>query len=176
MKISVLVLYFLAVNSLGLFSQDCFTDESGHKQGPCREVFGQEFIVRIGNYVDGVLHGPYIVRYTWEKGPLIISRGSYKDGQKHGLVVEYDVDGRVKATWPYRDGILDGIVTRYSKGRVLTIERYVDGIANGLWQTFHRNGKPKTYFYCKDGIFGPVHYLGKNGDVEKIVQRRKKSE
>lgn len=175
MKISILIFCLLAINSVCLFSQDCFTDEDGNKQGQCREVFGKEFIVRVGNYVDGVLDGPYVVRYTWEKGPLIISRGNYKNGQKHGLVFGYDVNGRVKATRSYKNGILDGVVTRYSKGRVLTVESYVNGIAEGLWQTFHRNGKPKSYFYCQDGVFGPIHFLGKNGEVEKIVQRKKRS-
>lgn len=173
MKRPILFLCFLVLSSFALLSQDCFTDDTGNKQGPCKEVFGEEFIVRAGNYVDGVLHGPYTVRYTWDKGPLVISRGSYKNGQKHGLVIEYDVSGRVKATWPYENGILHGVVTRYSKGRVLTVERYVRGVAHGLWQTFHKNGKPKTYFYCIDGIFGDVHYLSKNGEVEKIVPRKR---
>jgi antitoxin component YwqK of YwqJK toxin-antitoxin module len=172
---AIRIIIVLVLLTLKLSAQDCTVDSLGRKQGPCTEVLDKEFIVREGNYVEGKLHGPYVIRYTWDKGPLIIARGNYKNGQKHGLVIEYDVSGRISSTWPYEDGILHGVVTRYSKGRVLTVERYDKGVASGLWQTFHRNGRPKTYFYCKDGVFGPVHYLDKNGGVEKIVQRKKKS-
>ena len=89
------------------------------------------------------------------------------------MVYEYDVSGRLKATWNYKDGILHGVVTRYSKGKLLMIERYENGLANGLWQIFHKNGKPKVFFYCKDDMLGDLHYLDKQGKVYKVVKRKR---
>jgi antitoxin component YwqK of YwqJK toxin-antitoxin module len=167
------IVFKVAFCSLGLIAQNCVVDSLGRLQGPCTEVFGEEYIVRDVSYTDGVLEGPYVVRYTWDKGPLIISRGEFRNGQKHGLVYEYDVSGRLKATWSYKDGILHGVVTRYAKGKLLMIERYENGLANGLWQIFHKNGKPKVFFYCKDDALGDLHYLDKQGKVYKVVKRKR---
>ena len=72
------IVFKIAFCSLGLIAQDCVVDSLGRLQGACTEVFGEEYIVRDVSYTDGVLEGPYVVRYTWDKGPLVISRGVLK--------------------------------------------------------------------------------------------------
>lgn len=176
MKMPVIPVAIVCLFPCILLSQNGYVDSLGRKQGAFIEVLEREYIVREASYVDGLLEGPYVVRYKWDKGPLVISRGNYRNGRLHGLVIEYDADGRVKATWNYKSGLLDGIVSRYTKGRILMVERYENGMANGLWQTFHKNGRPKAYWYCHDNSFGDVHYLNKQGQVFKIIERKRKSE
>ncbi|TXF90209.1 hypothetical protein FUA23_06730 [Neolewinella aurantiaca] len=158
-----------------LWSQDCYLDGNGLKQGDCVEEYGETFILRESRYVDGQLNGAYTIRYKYTNKPFIIEKGNYLKGRKHGLEYQYDTKGRLSRVSNYVNGILSGSVSRYVKGRLTIVEHYENGLAHGLWQTYRRDGTPDTYFYCEDEILGPIHYLGKNGDVEKIVQRKKRS-
>lgn len=168
-----IVLAVLFFQSGTLLSQECLVDSSGLKQGACTEYLINYTAIRKANYLNNKLHGPYEIRYEYSGGYNLIEKGHYFMGNRHGLVYEYGTRGKIRKVSNFKNGILDGTVTRFVKGHVSLIQSYQNGVANGLWQTFHKNGKPRAYFYCKDGVFGDVHHLNKDGTVEKIVLRQR---
>jgi len=98
-----------------------------------------------------------------------ITKGSYKNGKKHGLWETYYENGLLKNKANYRDGKNDGTWEVYSYDGSLSVKGiFKDGKKDGLWKTFFQNGQVESKETYKDGKrVGFWEYYYKNGKLWK---------
>jgi hypothetical protein len=74
----------------------------------------------------------------------IKARGFFKEGKRHGELLQYDESGKLEATVIYRDDVLDGISKIYYPSGELKRETYFSkGIPFGWSYEYWENGKRK---------------------------------
>ena len=95
----------------------------------------------------------------------IRSEGNMKNGQLHGINLEYWENGQVQFETTYRDGKKSGPETWYYENGTLLLEStYKDGKENGLFKMYHENGQLKGEVIFKDGKeTGVFKQFDKNG-------------
>jgi hypothetical protein len=95
----------------------------------------------------------------------IVARHNLK-GQIDGEVYNY-IEGKIKSTVIYKNGIREGWLTTYFKnGGVQNRTLYINNEANGRGFEFYANGKLKYSGNWKDGkIFGNVNWYNIQGNL-----------
>ncbi len=77
------------------------------------------------SYKDGILDGPYYVKYFNKK---IKENGCYKNGNLDGPYEIYNEDGVLKEKGSYKNGLFDGKIESYDgKGKLISIRYFKDG-------------------------------------------------
>ncbi len=88
--------------------------------------YRSEYIV--AEFTDGLYNG------SWEhhRNNVIMERGTYKEGVKHGVFIEYYSDGTPRSETPITEGKVDGIVKSYYTDGTLEKEKgYKEGKEHG---------------------------------------------
>ena len=120
--------------------------------------------IATGLYADGVEKSGTFLRFG--KNEYIAFESQYENGKMHGYSTEYHQGEKtVKKRTPYREGLIEGKLERFSKsGELLIIEEFAKGKKHGktslFWSSTHplnieeyRDGKRhgKTTWYEVDG-------------------------
>lgn len=75
---------------------------------------------------DGKKHGDWVIKQREQRGePEYTSFGAYIHGAKFGLWYKMDSEGDLIAIENYRNGLLDGEVKYYTKGKLACIGQYL---------------------------------------------------
>lgn len=83
----------------------------------------------------------------------IRSEGTMKNGQLHGITLEYWENGQVQFETTHRNGKKNGSeIWYYENGNLLLESTYKDDKENGLFRMYHENGQLKGEVTFKDGI------------------------
>ena len=162
-------------------------DSEERKQGLWK-FFHQNGLVHFeGTYRNDLKNG-YFKDYD-EAGKLIAT-SKWVDGEKQEDVVElvrlkvekeYYQDGSVKIVQSYRNGVPQGIRREYAEdgtitaGYIFDIGKIVgqgivkeDGLKDGAWKEFYRNGTLKAEGSYNNGVkAGRWKYYHKNGNIEQ---------
>lgn len=104
----------------------------GKLEGKCQTYYKNGGEKCTCYYKNDLLHGLYLARH--ENG-MIALRIEYRDGRHDGKYDQWDVNGYKKYEWQYKYGNRDGICLTYENGRLLSEDRYVDGVVVGysIW-------------------------------------------
>lgn len=71
----------------------------------------------------------------------IVIEGNYVDSKREGIWVEYNVDRTTKATWTYKNDVIDGLYkTYYADGTLWTEFTWTEGQLQGPAKTYYPNG------------------------------------
>ncbi len=83
---------------------------------------------------------------------IILEKGTYKNGLKHGLwKLFYPDNGQVQIEYNYSDGLEDGDYYNYStEGDVITEGKFVKGKRTGTWIWYNSNGTTSSIVEFKD--------------------------
>ena len=105
------------------------------------------YISSIAYYKNGQIHhkleNNYLIRYAPNNG-LKTHEGGVMNGQKHGLIKEYDPEGNLEKEINYNNGSKDGSFKIYHKnGETWQEGQYLDGVKVGLWTTYSKKGEIK---------------------------------
>ena len=93
-------------------------------------------------------------------------QGSFRNGKKHGVWVEYDRDGRVSKKVTNKNGKEDTYVENryYDNGQLHSKVTYKDGNRDGPWVYYHKDGQLRYKGNWKDdkrdGPWVSYHYNG----------------
>ena len=80
--------------------------------------------------------------------------GTYKDGEPDGLVTQWKANGQKKLEGTFKDGERDGLYTFwYDNGQKQFEGIYKEGERNGLSTNWYENGQKKVEVTFKDGEF-----------------------
>lgn len=83
------------------------------------------------------LNGEY-EEYNNDKVSL---KGFYRNNNKTGLWMSYDVDGKLKESKVYQENLLNGLYNTYWKNGAIKISgNYIDGKKIGEWKILYENG------------------------------------
>lgn len=102
----------------------------------------------------------------WPNGDMK-SEVSYKNNKKQGLEIKwYDIPDCVEQEAYYKDGLLDGPITYYSKKcRKDFFETYKNGVKEGIEISYHSNGNIKAEGNYKKGYLnGYYKVYDRNGN------------
>ena len=139
-------------------------DENGDKQGPWKEFYDNGNIKKEMTFRNGLLHG-YYKEYN-ERGILTstmlydngkIVEGNVEDSPEVDIRNDFDSDGNLVFSGPFRMGVPVGIHREYNtdgsvKSSVIYNDRGIkvsegivteDGRRHGPWKNFYENGKVK---------------------------------
>ncbi|SVE57313.1 uncharacterized protein METZ01_LOCUS510167, partial [marine metagenome] len=91
---------------------------------------------------DGLFYKKFtVVPFTGEITEKTL-QGTFRNGKKDGLWVEYYEDGQLSYKGTYKDGKQDGPWVYYSdKGQLQSKGTYRDGEGTGPWVYYHDNGQ-----------------------------------
>ena len=98
-----------------------------------------------GSFKDGKRHGLW---ETFHQNGLISSRGNYNNGKLVGIWKYYDQSGVMKQDEDYGEGLSE---TYHENGQISQKGNYKDGNYEGLWMFYHENGKLRKKGNFKDG-------------------------
>jgi antitoxin component YwqK of YwqJK toxin-antitoxin module len=111
-------------------------------------------------YVNDIRQGKGLFYYN---DGTLKEEAYYEDGQREGLALEYNKEGRVITEKIYKQGALLEInrVNRYNK----------NGKKDGIWRTYHDNGLVKKEIPYKNGLRdGFVREYEKDGKLESSIR------
>ena len=125
-------------------------------------------VITKGNQVSSELHVPLQRHMDYSKrvkvfdevhqwnGNGFLTKENFKDGQLHGVRMEYFSDGSLKIAETYQRGVLHGKRSRWdARGNPILEEKYERGTRHGYQKEWHF-----------DGIFSMVEYFD-FGDLEE---------
>ncbi len=91
-------------------------------------------------YVNGKLHGENIKIYYDNQCTKIKSIGNYKEGVLYGKYNEYDENNNLSILCEYtNNGLLDGIYSKYTNGKISYEITYDLGVKNGATTYYYNN-------------------------------------
>ena len=92
------------------------------------------------SYVNGKLHGENIKIYYDNECTKIMSIGNYKEGVLYGKYNEYDENNNLSILCEYtNNGLLDGIYSKYTNGKISYEITYELGVKNGATTYYYNN-------------------------------------
>lgn len=109
-------------------------------------------------FKNGKHHGQYNEYY--ENGN-IHRKGELINGEKNGLFIFYDEKGIISEERNYVNDELDGEKKVYRDGKLLYMQPFIKGIANGVGQYYKSDGTGGDFF---------ISYEGKELDVKKMIE------
>lgn len=121
-----------------------------------------------GVYLDAETMAPYTGPVTQAfpgDSSRVKTSGAMRDGRMHGPWKEYYESGRLRTSYAYSEGALDGQVVGFFDDGTPWLERtYVSGRAEGTWRQYHQNGQLRTLATYADGRpHGPMEVYYDDG-------------
>ncbi len=141
MKYTLILLFFVITNSLGLgtFKNGLLIDQNTNQP------------------YTGTLE---ILNNDWGNDSIEFSRQYYK-GIINGIEKSYYKSGVLKSVGKFNEGLLDGDVTGYyENGSVRVVGHFYDGVKDGNFMIADINGVVE-YLKYKDGILTDISKYGK---------------
>jgi len=108
-----------------------------------------DLVQRGGLYYEKFTNIPFSGKVTG------LYQGSFKDGKKDGLWVEYHDNGQLQEEGTYKDGKMDGPwVSYWDNGQLGSKGTWKDGKREGPWVGYHKDGTVDAYLTgtFKDGV------------------------
>ncbi|MBO5997160.1 MAG: toxin-antitoxin system YwqK family antitoxin [Alphaproteobacteria bacterium] len=105
------------------------------------------------------------------KDGVLADEKNYKDGQKDGIAKAYYLDNeQLAAEVIYKNNKLNGPVKAYfNDGSLMNEGEMVDGKKEGIWKTYHPNGKLYAEInFQNDKPDGTVKWLDEDGNEEAV--------
>ena len=105
--------------------------------GARRIVDGRQSEYTLAHFRNGMYNG----NYERHSRNVLVEKGAFKDGVRHGVFYDYYSDGKIKSERPFTDGKLDGTVkTYFSDGSAESQKEYKNGVEDGIerrweWRT-----------------------------------------
>ena len=94
----------------------------------------------------------------------ILGKGVKLNGVKQGNWKYFFVNGNIKSEVEYKDGIRHGIYRDWNVDGVLQIETFFqEGKTHGLWKEYYENGNVREIARYVDGIYFPKDFWDTNG-------------
>lgn len=101
-------------------------------------------------------------RYWYEDGSVDVEWG-IKDGQRHGLRLEYHQNGRLAHVERYRNGRENGTARQWSEdGKLLVTYRLANGVGLDLWCDFDTGTLAEEHLWPDCGQVGYNRLWNKN--------------
>ena len=98
-------------------------NDKGLKEGPWKETFRYEEVVRKANYLNGKLHGLY---ESHNFNGNLLYKGNYINNKANGEHIDYyRSTGTILNRMNYKDGKLNGIYEYYDYVDKLKIRTYI---------------------------------------------------
>lgn len=129
------------------------------------QTSAEDHVILDAWYEQGALHGAY---KTWYRDPYQPqSAGSYDHGKKHGAWIEYDENGKQRATESWDHGVASGVFTYYdAAGKPLAQTTITAG--TGDWIEYDLAGNKVAQGHLADGAReGHWTFADGEGDYEK---------
>ncbi len=97
----------------------------------------------------------------------IFSRGTYVDGEEHGVWEWFHDNGQRCQSCTYVNGISHGVFeTFHSNGKLNSRGTFEHGLHHGVWEWFHENGQPSSIGTLVNGYkHGAWEYFLDNGQL-----------
>lgn len=139
----------LKKGSDGALLEEGITDAKGLKSGVWVMYQGEGgYPAKIASYVKGVYNGPY---FEFDSFGRMALRATYKNNKLHGTVVKF-LNGELAQESNYKDGILDGVYKEYNRqGGIQKEINYKNGKLDGPFRYYDENGKVNLQYMYKDG-------------------------
>jgi len=99
-------------------------------------------------YRSGIITGKTILYDPKKKGRMEFF---YLRGKKHGLAISYDKTNARQATIEYRNGKMHGAYTIYSRGKIISEDKYKNGRKHGYSIVYFENGNIQAKCMYKNG-------------------------
>jgi len=127
-----------------------FSDEHKVKDGRSTEYWPNGQKHSEGNYVDGVLNGPW--HYWYDNGQEAYTENRV-NGKLHGQWKQLNEKGVLEEEVSYKAGKRDGRWTKYYEdgSQKKTETHYVDGVESGVRQAWWKNGQLALEETLSDG-------------------------
>jgi antitoxin component YwqK of YwqJK toxin-antitoxin module len=136
-------------NQQGEIAEEGLTDSKGMKTGIWVIYQGDGgYPAKIANYVKGLYNGPY---FEFDGFGRMIVRANYLNNKLHGKLVKFQ-DGNMIQESEYKDGVLDGAYKEFNRNGAVQKEiNYKDGQLNGSFRYFDEKGKVIEEYLYKNG-------------------------
>ncbi len=119
-------------NDNGLLLTEGIVDESGNRNGRCKDYYPDGKIKAEGNYNNNRRTGLW---KFYNNSSRVEQTGSYNNGRPDGLWQWYYNDGSILREEEYFRGFRDGYYTEYARdGSIIVSGQYTDGEKNGQWK------------------------------------------
>jgi len=136
-------------NLEGEIAEEGLTDSKGMKTGIWVIYQGDGgYPAKIANYVKGLYNGPY---FEFDGFGRMIVRASYLNNKLHGKLVKFQDGNKIQES-EYKDGVLDGAYKEFNRNGAVQKEiNYKDGKLNGSFRYYDDKGKVIEEYLYKDG-------------------------
>ncbi|VAW71701.1 hypothetical protein MNBD_GAMMA12-25 [hydrothermal vent metagenome] len=128
-------------------------------------------IVEQGSHLKNVRHG--IWRFWSSDGSKLNKTAQYTKGRLHGIVIQYNENGRLWKSISYKNGILDGLYKEYFdiKNKIIsTSGNYTNGKRQGIWTYYYSASRVwKRSAYIKGNLHGNHIFYYPSGRVLKTM-------
>ena len=133
----------------------------GEHHGTHREYYQDGSICCVKRHMDGMVEG--ITEYHDVDGNLTTI--DYHKGKRHGCCLKKNkASGEIFEKSHWQEGKLHGLLERFEQGVCTTRKRFEDGMAHGVCETFHANGRLKRRCtYVNDEEDGEVFESDERG-------------
>jgi antitoxin component YwqK of YwqJK toxin-antitoxin module len=119
--------------------------------GEHRLIDGRRSEYIVAEFTEGFFNG----NYEHHRNGVLVEKGTYKEGVKHGLFTEYYSDGKtVKSEIPLDEGKIDGVVKSYYSDGTLEAEKgFKQGAEHGSDRAFeHGSDTPYRDHNYSEGV------------------------
>jgi antitoxin component YwqK of YwqJK toxin-antitoxin module len=87
---------------------------------------------------DTLYHGPYTKK---DAAGILLEKGTYVEGQLHGMRELFHPDGQVKVRERYKNGMITDLYEYfYPNGQVELKGYYINGEMYGVWRKYYKDG------------------------------------
>ena len=126
-------------------------------------------IYKIKNYKDGILHGPYTAWY--DNGNKYMEM-NFVEGKIEVEYKEWNEDWSVSGRVDFKDGVINGLCTRYFFDGSGFMCMYKDDIRDGEYKEFDKNGVLIEHGFYENGkLDGPYKKLTKRGNYMTLYYK-----
>ncbi len=144
---------------------DSITYKEGVKEGVHKTYdLKQGILLSKGSYVKGKKHG---VWESYHDDGNIHGREEFKNGTPIGEYVYYYADGTSKILTPIYNGKWHGDHKEYyPDGKLSITGHYHNGVRDGEWKEYYENGLIKEIYHCQAGLWhGKYEKYYPNGNI-----------
>lgn len=136
-------------NLEGEIAEGGLTDSKGMKMGIWVIYQGDGgYPAKIMSYVKGLYNGPY---FEFDGFGRMVVRANYLNNKLHGKLVKFQ-DGNMIQESEYKDGVLDGAYKEFNRNGAIQKEiNYKDGQLNGSFRYYDEKGKVIEEYLYKNG-------------------------
>jgi len=176
MKYTLILLFFVITNSLGLgtFKNGLLIDQNTNQPYTgtleiLNNDWGNDSIEFSRQYYKGIING---IEKSYYKSGVLKSVGKFNEGLLDGSVTGYYENGSVRVVGHFYDGVKDGSVLYLYPDGSRQVEMYYDkGNLQGVVKTWYENGNlMKEEPYEKGLLHGHLKTYYESGGVFETVK------